>query len=64
MPTKDSEKTYESKATTMAKASVPTQPVSVGDSDNRYYTCVCKLCICGGAVDYPGDICDICSKYH
>lgn len=43
MPTKDSEKTHENKATTMAKVVVPTQPVSVGDSDNRYYTCVCKL---------------------
>ncbi|KAK4239414.1 hypothetical protein C8A03DRAFT_32514 [Achaetomium macrosporum] len=31
---------------------------------NASYMCGCRLCICGAAVDYPGDVCSTCSKYH
>ncbi|KAK3897638.1 hypothetical protein C8A05DRAFT_38799 [Staphylotrichum tortipilum] len=28
------------------------------------YICDCRLCICGRAVEFPGDMCFECSKTH
>jgi hypothetical protein len=43
MPAKDSEKTRQGEATTVARVVVKTQPVSHKDSDNRQYACGCRL---------------------
>ncbi|KAL2135007.1 hypothetical protein VTI74DRAFT_10142 [Chaetomium olivicolor] len=31
---------------------------------NDRYLCGCRICVCGAAVEYPGDVCSICCKYH
>ncbi|KAK4249465.1 hypothetical protein C7999DRAFT_30052 [Corynascus novoguineensis] len=28
------------------------------------YFCECRLCICGAPVEYPGDVCYSCNKFH
>ncbi|AEO70650.1 12cd6c88-8ac3-4cad-b20a-fe24abf99e92 [Thermothielavioides terrestris] len=47
---------------TAPKESKP-QAVSRRNSGGNYI-CGCSLCICGGAVEYPGDVCYTCIKFH
>ncbi|GAB1310688.1 hypothetical protein MFIFM68171_00898 [Madurella fahalii] len=64
MPGDNSEKDGAGLITTLEKPVARPQPVNRKDNEDRHYICGCKNCICGGAVEYPGDICSICSKYH
>ncbi|KAK3300683.1 uncharacterized protein B0H64DRAFT_20790, partial [Chaetomium fimeti] len=70
MPTKDSEKptatTVQAAVAMDVEANTATETTS---SSHRQmcegaYLCECCLCICGAPVDYPGDVCHVCSKYH
>ncbi|KAK3309784.1 uncharacterized protein B0T15DRAFT_14117 [Chaetomium strumarium] len=58
-----------------AEATAPTTDTSAGETTSNThgpsktheaprYICDCKICICGAAVDYPGDVCATCIKYH
>ncbi|EAQ92984.1 predicted protein [Chaetomium globosum CBS 148.51] len=67
-PTKESEQPRATTVTAAAAVDVGSN-TTTGVTSRRQvcegaYFCDCCLCICGASVEYPGDVCCVCSKYH
>ncbi|KAJ4297384.1 hypothetical protein N0V88_004303 [Collariella sp. IMI 366227] len=65
MSTQESEKSGAAAVDTMENSEPPKEPAPVksGRQRDERYLCGCRICFCGAAVEYPGDVCSICSKY-
>ncbi|KAL2147673.1 hypothetical protein VTI28DRAFT_7025 [Corynascus sepedonium] len=52
------------KVAPVAPKSLPADAGTMRQQCEGSYFCECHLCICGAPVEYPGDVCYSCNKFH